>query len=325
MPYVLICRSQVCTIASAKKHSLNVTTTIGSINLNKSSSYTNLPINNNSRFEDPRKMSCASVQALREVEEHKPITSLATSGTPELTKPNSSKGWDELVQRMKLQKLESSKNNISYRASVSMQNKDERIHNGKFHSYDLDHIAMRGASKKSTEVEQKNDVPFNLHSSVAQPRVDSERYEANNKRERGYINGLSGDASTQQHNTVSNNDRSSQTLGNEGEQNISVTCIPKAQPNGLSVKHLIEKMERSPGKDENLANGGSKKDPDTSETYVVEISAERTNGHLREKLNRIYDKVLVVDNVAAAKEIVEKLTNQYRHLVHACDTEACIC
>uniref|UniRef100_A0A161ZR14 DNA-directed DNA polymerase n=1 Tax=Daucus carota subsp. sativus TaxID=79200 RepID=A0A161ZR14_DAUCS len=266
-------------------------------------------------------MSCASVQALREVEEHKPITSLATSGTPELTKPNSSKGWDELVQRMKLQKLESSKNNISYRASVSMQNKDERIHNGKFHSYDLDHIAMRGASKKSTEVEQKNDVPFNLHSSVAQPRVDSERYEANNKRERGYINGLSGDASTQQHNTVSNNDHSSQTLGNEGEQNISVTCIPKAQPNGLSVKHLIEKMERSPGKDENLANGGSKKDPDTSETYVVEISAERTNGHLREKLNRIYDKVLVVDNVAAAKEIVEKLTNQYRHLVAGIDVK----
>ncbi|CAK9150260.1 unnamed protein product [Ilex paraguariensis] len=42
---------------------------------------------------------------------------------------------------------------------------------------------------------------------------------------------------------------------------------------------------------------------------------------LRETLGRIYDKVLVVDNISTAKEIVSMLTNQYRHLVHACDTE----
>ncbi|OVA11500.1 DNA-directed DNA polymerase [Macleaya cordata] len=41
----------------------------------------------------------------------------------------------------------------------------------------------------------------------------------------------------------------------------------------------------------------------------------------REKLSRIYDKVLVVDSVSAAKKIVEVLTTKYRHLVHACDTE----
>lgn len=41
-----------------------------------------------------------------------------------------------------------------------------------------------------------------------------------------------------------------------------------------------------------------------------------------DKLNCIYDKVLVVDNISVAKELVRMLTTQYRHLVHACDTEA---
>ncbi|KAF3779395.1 DNA polymerase I [Nymphaea thermarum] len=41
----------------------------------------------------------------------------------------------------------------------------------------------------------------------------------------------------------------------------------------------------------------------------------------RMKLSRLYDKVLVVDNVATAKVVVEKLIGEYRSLVHACDTE----
>uniref|UniRef100_A0A2P2LDZ8 DNA-directed DNA polymerase n=3 Tax=Rhizophora mucronata TaxID=61149 RepID=A0A2P2LDZ8_RHIMU len=40
-----------------------------------------------------------------------------------------------------------------------------------------------------------------------------------------------------------------------------------------------------------------------------------------EKLTSIYGNILVIDNVCMAKEVVTKLTNQYRHLVHACDTE----
>ncbi|XP_060186946.1 DNA polymerase I B, chloroplastic/mitochondrial-like [Lycium barbarum] len=43
---------------------------------------------------------------------------------------------------------------------------------------------------------------------------------------------------------------------------------------------------------------------------------------LRDRLGAMYDKVHIVDNLSAAKEVVSKLTNQYRHLVHACDTEA---
>ncbi|KAK9151816.1 hypothetical protein Syun_010125 [Stephania yunnanensis] len=42
---------------------------------------------------------------------------------------------------------------------------------------------------------------------------------------------------------------------------------------------------------------------------------------VNEKLLRIYDKVIVVDNVSLAKKVVGLLTEKYRHLVHACDTE----
>lgn len=43
--------------------------------------------------------------------------------------------------------------------------------------------------------------------------------------------------------------------------------------------------------------------------------------HLHKKLASIYSNVMVVDNVSAAKEVVRKLTHEYKHLVHACDTE----
>jgi len=40
------------------------------------------------------------------------------------------------------------------------------------------------------------------------------------------------------------------------------------------------------------------------------------------KLCSIFDKVLVVDSVAAARKVVRRLTKKYKHHVHACDTEA---
>ncbi|KAK4851578.1 hypothetical protein QYF36_016504 [Acer negundo] len=47
----------------------------------------------------------------------------------------------------------------------------------------------------------------------------------------------------------------------------------------------------------------------------------KTQENLRKRLSNFYSKVLVVNNIAAAKEVVRKLTGQYRHCVHACDTE----
>ncbi|XP_024977125.1 DNA polymerase I B, chloroplastic/mitochondrial isoform X2 [Cynara cardunculus var. scolymus] len=56
------------------------------------------------------------------------------------------------------------------------------------------------------------------------------------------------------------------------------------------------------------------------ETYIVPLDSKNST-HLRKRLMSIYEKVLVVDNISLAKEVVRKLTTQYRHLVHACDTE----
>ncbi|XP_022716927.1 DNA polymerase I A, chloroplastic/mitochondrial isoform X2 [Durio zibethinus] len=54
-------------------------------------------------------------------------------------------------------------------------------------------------------------------------------------------------------------------------------------------------------------------------------SNEETHVVFREDIHKqlagIYDQVLVVDNISVAKEVVLMLTTQYRHLVHACDTE----
>ena len=43
--------------------------------------------------------------------------------------------------------------------------------------------------------------------------------------------------------------------------------------------------------------------------------------NLRERLTSLYGKVLVVNSVPVAKQVVWMLRNWYSHLVHACDTE----
>ncbi|CAH9140376.1 unnamed protein product [Cuscuta epithymum] len=47
-----------------------------------------------------------------------------------------------------------------------------------------------------------------------------------------------------------------------------------------------------------------------------------TKDNLRERLVSIYEKVFIVNNISLAKEVVSKLTNEYRDSIHACDTEA---
>lgn len=44
---------------------------------------------------------------------------------------------------------------------------------------------------------------------------------------------------------------------------------------------------------------------------------------LHRKLSQVYDKVLVVDSIAAAREVVRKLITKYKGFIHACDTEVC--
>ncbi|XP_078180200.1 DNA polymerase I A, chloroplastic-like isoform X2 [Carex rostrata] len=42
---------------------------------------------------------------------------------------------------------------------------------------------------------------------------------------------------------------------------------------------------------------------------------------LRANLHLVYDKIMVVNNIETARQVVQKLTTEYRDFVHACDTE----
>lgn len=43
----------------------------------------------------------------------------------------------------------------------------------------------------------------------------------------------------------------------------------------------------------------------------------------KEKLKKLYDKVLIVDTISAARRVVQLLTTKHKGLIHACDTEVC--
>lgn len=58
-----------------------------------------------------------------------------------------------------------------------------------------------------------------------------------------------------------------------------------------------------------------------SGTKMMEAQANDHKPDIKERLNSVYDSVLVVDSVSAAKEVVSMLTTKYKNLVHACDTE----
>lgn len=79
-------------------------------------------------------------------------------------------------------------------------------------------------------------------------------------------------------------------------------------------------------------------EPDTEKDWEKEVNGHDTinsrvelfskqpefgakESDLRKRLQTIYGKVLVVDSVHVAKEVVRKLTKKYKDLVHACDTE----
>lgn len=70
--------------------------------------------------------------------------------------------------------------------------------------------------------------------------------------------------------------------------------------------------------DTSLDNASYKKTPTISKVEkCTNLSRVRAN------LKKIYKRVLVIDDVSTAKETVAKLMNEYRNLVHACDTEVC--
>ncbi|KAG9153800.1 hypothetical protein Leryth_005925 [Lithospermum erythrorhizon] len=132
------------------------------------------------------------------------------------------------------------------------------------------------------------------------------------------------------------NDPRHQLNGSNKQTSLQVIDSPRlvqkidAQPSILHTnKRFQEETERSFAVDDNTINNDSTDGipsrkstenhslPDKSTTDTkASISTD-----LQTRLGCIYDKVLIVNNIDVAKEVVSLLTNQYKHLIHACDTE----
>ncbi|KAL5730852.1 DNA-directed DNA polymerase [Ranunculus cassubicifolius] len=66
---------------------------------------------------------------------------------------------------------------------------------------------------------------------------------------------------------------------------------------------------------------GAKLDITAGKSDEIPVKSKSKSTDQRENLGDIYDEVVVINNISAAKEIVRLLTTEYRDLVHACDTE----
>ncbi|KAF8391518.1 hypothetical protein HHK36_023823 [Tetracentron sinense] len=136
------------------------------------------------------------------------------------------------------------------------------------------------------------------------------------------------------HNNNAVNSLNDSTVDHSRKKVSSFTHIARKgdQSNGSSPRKLLEISKKSDGV---IVTDAIHMDPtnrksaivsdDLIETYIQPIIAKEENGirlpELRKRLSCIYDKVLIVADISVAKGIVSKLMKQYRHLVHACDTE----
>ncbi|KAF2309841.1 hypothetical protein GH714_005344 [Hevea brasiliensis] len=126
--------------------------------------------------------------------------------------------------------------------------------------------------------------------------------------------------------------------------NINGGAIDKKRPNGLSLAK-ISKMHAQTDRSLSMKILEHQKERNFNEIEHVNtllIDSKQTNKNLlvvsdaekpsntkqasclldiKKKLTSIYGKIMVVNNVSMADEVVYKLMNQYRHFVHACDTE----
>jgi len=93
----------------------------------------------------------------------------------------------------------------------------------------------------------------------------------------------------------------------------SVVALPSKD---IEVGETTDVTLKPLNSDTTLDNASYKK------TATISKVEKCTNlSQVRANLKKIYNRVRVVDNVSSAKETVALLMNQYRNLVHACDTE----
>ncbi|KAL0864479.1 hypothetical protein Bca101_043597 [Brassica carinata] len=102
-------------------------------------------------------------------------------------------------------------------------------------------------------------------------------------------------------------------------QSEPVVTLPNKN---LEVGSDVDVRLQGDGKPKPLVSGkASGKASNVNPVTISKVEKNNEPSKVRANLRRIYDKVVVVDTVPAARNIVAKLVDQYRNLVHACDTE----
>lgn len=124
------------------------------------------------------------------------------------------------------------------------------------------------------------------------------------------------------------------SVKNEGNTSLikkgPTSCLTTSENNATKSLQRQDRRStvQSKGIEYNGSGGLSKEREEITTKPLNGTSIDKSRGsdqlHLRERLARVYEKVLVVDNISMARETVSMLTNQYRHRIYACDTEACL-
>lgn len=113
------------------------------------------------------------------------------------------------------------------------------------------------------------------------------------------------------------------------EQSIQKGSLPNGYMPGRNLprQRVICWPERSLQRQEHVSFSEDE-DNDESEIKInptpsesVGTYAKKSKNEAIEDLGIVYNKVLIVDNISTADAVVSMLTNQYKHFVHACDTE----
>ncbi|KAK4420752.1 DNA polymerase I A, chloroplastic/mitochondrial [Sesamum alatum] len=124
---------------------------------------------------------------------------------------------------------------------------------------------------------------------------------------------------------------------------VQAGCSTVSHTNGTVNKIVLDSCSKKKGVLPNGLENKGRKDSITNKSAIVKKDAKRAakktvlsdtvseplsekvtasgGTELHERLSQVYDTVLVVDSIPAAREVVSKLTNEYKDLIHACDTE----
>ncbi|KAH0879221.1 hypothetical protein HID58_066615 [Brassica napus] len=118
------------------------------------------------------------------------------------------------------------------------------------------------------------------------------------------------------------NNSTSATLHKESIGVTQSEPVVTSPNKNLEVGSDVDVRLQGDGKPKPLVSGKSSgKASNVNPVTISKLEKSNEPSKVRANLRRIYDKVVVVDTVPAARNVVAKLVDQYRNLVHSCDTE----